>query len=74
MFHYIANLASHTSEDSLVHIITDWIALGCYTRFWKSEGCSDHHDSFAMINDPSCGDCLTVLTIIASNFSFATES
>jgi hypothetical protein len=35
MFHYIANLASRTSEDSLVRTVTDWIALGCYTGFRK---------------------------------------
>ena len=29
MFYYIANLASRTSEDSLVCVVTDWIILGC---------------------------------------------
>jgi hypothetical protein len=36
MFHYIANLASRASKDSLVHAVTDCIALGCYTGFQKS--------------------------------------
>ena len=46
MFHYLANLASCASEDSLVCLITDWIALGCYTGFHKSEWCSDNHDVY----------------------------
>ena len=33
MFHYIAKLAAHASEDSLIHTIVDWIALRCYTGF-----------------------------------------
>jgi hypothetical protein len=49
MFHYIADLASHASEDSLIHAISDWIVLRSYTGFRKSEWCSDHHDSFATI-------------------------
>ena len=53
MFHYIANLASCASEDSLVCAVTDWIALGCYTGFQKSEWCSDNHELYATIDDPT---------------------
>jgi hypothetical protein len=56
MFHYIANLASRASEDSLVCAVTDWIALGCYTGFQKSEWCSNSLEPYATINDLNWGD------------------
>ena len=74
MFHYIANLASRASEDSLVRALTDWIVLGCYTGFRKSEWCNDHHESFATINDPNWGDRQPALPIIAEDFSFSTAT
>jgi hypothetical protein len=74
MFHYIASLTSHTSEDSLVHAVMDWIALGCYTRFQKSEWCSDNHDLYVTIDDPNWGDRLNALPIITKDFSFASTS
>ncbi len=74
MFHYITSLASRASEDSLVHTITNWIALGCYTGFRKSEWCSDYHDSFATIDNPNWGDQPAALPVIASNFTFTTKS
>jgi hypothetical protein len=70
MFHYIANLTSCASADLLVRAITDWIALGCYTGFRKSEWCSDNHDRYATINDPNWGNRPTALPIIAEDFSF----
>ena len=33
MFHFIASLAKHSSQDSFVHTITDWIILGAYIGF-----------------------------------------
>jgi hypothetical protein len=74
MFHYIAKLATHASKNSLVCEITDWIALGCYTSFRKSEWCSDNHNSFATINDPNWGDRPDALPIITEDFSFASVS
>ena len=74
MFHYIKNLASRASADSLVRAITDWIALGCYTGFRKSEWCSDNHDTFATIDDPNWGDRPNALPIIAEDFSFSSET
>jgi hypothetical protein len=74
MFHYIANLASRTSKDSLVHTITDWIALGCYTGFRKSEWCSNNHDLYSTINDPNWGDRPITLPIIAEDFSFTSAT
>jgi hypothetical protein len=74
MFHYLAKLASRASEDSLVRAIMDWIALGCYTRFRKSEWCSDNHDIFATINDPNWGNRPDTLPIISEDFSFASVS
>jgi hypothetical protein len=56
MFHYIAKLASRASEDSLVRAVTDWIALGCYTRFQKSEWCSDNHELYTTIDNPNWGN------------------
>jgi S-ribosylhomocysteine lyase LuxS involved in autoinducer biosynthesis len=56
IFHYIANLASRVSGDSLVCRIVDWITLGCYTGFCKSKWCSNNHNSFATINDPKWGN------------------
>jgi hypothetical protein len=74
MFHYIANLASRTSEDSLVCAVTDWIVLGCYTGFRKSELCCDNHDLFATIDEPNWGDRPNVLPVIAEDFSFASAT
>jgi hypothetical protein len=74
MFHYLANLASRASKDSLVRAITDWIALGCYTSFRKSEWCSDNHNVYATIDDPNWGDRPNALPIISEEFSFTSIS
>jgi ABC-type transport system substrate-binding protein len=74
MFHYIAKLASRSAKDSLTRAMVDWIVLGCYTGFRKSEWCSDHHDSFDTVDDPNWGDRPTSLPVITNDFSFATES
>jgi hypothetical protein len=74
MFHYIANLASHTSEDSLVRAITDWIVLGRHTGFQKSEWCSDNHHLYATINDPNWGNRPNALPTIVEDFSFASAT
>ena len=74
MFNYIANLASRASPDSLVRSITDWIALGCYTGFRKSEWCNNHHESFDTINDPNWGDRPSALPVIVEDFSFSTAT
>jgi hypothetical protein len=74
MFHYIENLASRASEDSLVRSIADWIALGCYTGFRKSEWCSDHHESFDTIDDPNWGDRQPAVPVIAQDFRFSTAT
>ena len=37
MFHHIAALSQHASDDSFVQAIVNWITLGCYTGFRKSE-------------------------------------
>jgi hypothetical protein len=71
IFHSIANLASRASKVSLVHMVTDWIALGCYTGFRKSEWCSDNCDFYATINDPNWGNQPNELPIITEDFSFA---
>jgi hypothetical protein len=70
----MAALSKCTSYDSFVIAVVDWIVLGSYTGFHKSEWCLDHHDSLATIDDPNWGPCLTVLPIIASDFTFNTES
>jgi hypothetical protein len=74
MFHDLAKLASCASEDSLVRMITDWIALGCYTSFRKSEWCSYNHDIYATIDDSNWGDGPNALPIISEDFSFASIS
>jgi hypothetical protein len=74
MFHYIANLVSRTSDDSLVRAVTDWIVLGCYTGFQKSEWCSDNHDLYTTIDDPNCGDRPNAMPIITEDFSFASAT
>ena len=56
-----------STEDSFVHAVVNWITPGCYTGFGKSEWCSDHHVSFATINDPNWGHHLTALPVIASH-------
>ena len=74
MFHYIVNLASRASTDSLVSAITDWIVLGCYTGFRKSEWCCDHHELYPTIDDPNWGDRPNALPTIADDFSFTTAT
>jgi len=74
MFHYIATLYKRSSNDSFVNAAVDWITLGCYTGFCKSEWCSDNPDSFTTIDDPNWGSRPTALPIIASDFAFTTES
>jgi hypothetical protein len=74
MFHYIANLASHASENSLVRAIKDWIALGCYTGFRKSEWCSNNHNLYATIDNPNWGNQANALPIITEDFSFVSVS
>ena len=74
MSHYIAALSKHASDDSFVHAVVDWITLSCYTEFRKPEWCSDNHNSFATIDDPHWGHRLTALPVIASDFTFNTES
>jgi hypothetical protein len=70
LFHYITTLASRASEDSLVRAVTDWIVLGCYTSFRKSEWCSDNHNLYATIDDPNWGDRPNALPIIATILLF----
>jgi hypothetical protein len=74
LFHYIANLASRASKDLLVCAITDWIVLGWYTSFCKSEWCSGNQDSFATIDDPNWGDQPNALPIITEDFSFSSAT
>jgi len=64
MFHYIAALYKRASDDSSVHAVVDWITYGCYTGFRKSEWCSDHHDSFATIDNPHWGHRPSALPVI----------
>jgi hypothetical protein len=74
MFHYIADLSSCASEDSLIHAISDWIVLGSYTDFRKSEWCSNHSDSFAWIDDPNWGNRPTALPVIVDDFTFSSTT
>jgi len=74
MFHYIATLSKCASEESFVHAVFDWIALGSYTGFQKLEWCLDHHDTFATINDPNWGDRSKALPVITGDFGFAADS
>jgi hypothetical protein len=74
IFHYMATLSKRASKDSFVRAFFGWIALVSYTGFQKLEWCSDHHDTFATIDDPNWGNCPKALPVIASNFGFATES
>ncbi len=59
---------------ALVCAVTDWIILGCYTGFQKSEWCSDNHDLYTTINDPNWGDQPNVLPTILEDFSFPTAT
>ena len=71
IFHYLAHLYRHASMDSFIHVIIDWIILGCYVSFQKSEWCSDHPCTFAMIYNPNWGNQPKALPVIADNVSFA---
>ena len=55
MFHFISKLAKHTAQDSFVHVITNWIILGAYTGYCKSEWCNNHPEDFAKSTDPQWG-------------------
>ena len=74
MFHFMARLARRSSQDSFVHAITDWIILGAYTGFRKSEWCNDHPEMFEKITDPQWGSRTAALAVIAEDFSFATAT
>jgi len=74
MFHHIAALSKRASDNSFVQAVVDWITLGCYTGFQKSKWCSNHHDTFAAIDDPNWGHRPKALPIIASDFKFNAES
>ena len=52
MFHYIAYLACHASNNSLFRAITNWIILRCYMGFHNSEWCSDYNTIFKTFNTP----------------------
>ena len=69
IFHYLAHLYRHASLDSFIHAIIDWIILGCYINFQKSELRSDHPCTFAMIYDPNWGNQPKALPVFADNFS-----
>ena len=53
MFHHIATLYKHTSQDLFIHAVIDWIILGCYT-------CSHHHDTFDTIDARCCPSLLAI--------------
>ena len=53
MFHHIAPLYKHVSRDSFIHAVINWIILGCYTGFRKSEWCSDPPDTFDTVDNPN---------------------
>ena len=74
MFHFIAWLVKCSSQDSFVHPITDWIILGAYTGFQKSEWCNDHTENFKRIIDPQWGSHAAALAVISEDFSFATAT
>jgi hypothetical protein len=74
MFHFIARLTKRSSQDSFVRAVTDWIILGAYTGFRKSEWCNDHPIEFERITDPQWGTRATSLAIIAEDFRFATAT
>ena len=74
MFHFVARLAKHLSQDSFIHAITDWIILGAYTGFQKSEWCNNYPVDFERITNPQWGTCATSLAIIADKFRFTTAT
>ncbi len=74
MFHFIARLAKRSSQDSFIRAVTDWIILGAYTRFSKSEWCNNHPVDFEKITNPQWGTRATCLAIIMDDFRFATAT
>ena len=74
MFHFIARLTKRASKDSFIRAVADWIILGAYTGFRKSEWCNGHPVDFEKITDPQWGTRATSLAIIAEDFSFATST
>ncbi len=52
----------------------DWIILGAYTGFRKSEWCNDHPEIFEKITDPQWGSRVAALVVIAKDFHFASAT
>ena len=60
-------------DNSLTAALCDWIFLGRYNGFRKSEWCNDHHTKFARIEDPLWSGPDAVAFIL-EDFSFLTPS
>ena len=57
------------TPDSHTAALCDWIFLGRYNGFRKSEWCNDQHTNYAKIEDPlSSGP--DAVSFIAKDFSF----
>ena len=61
------------APDSHTAAICDWVFLGCYNGFRKSEWCNNHHTNYSWIEDPLWFGP-DVLSFIAEDFSFFTSA
>jgi len=69
MMSEIISRSTQTSPDSLQTALCDWIFLGGYNGFRKSEWCNDHHTKYACIEDPLWSGPDAV-SFILEDFSF----
>ena len=52
MYTHIIKHSSLIPLDSLPSAMADWLFLGRYNAFLKSEWCNDHHFKYSRIEDP----------------------
>ena len=71
IFHFITHLDHRALHDTFIQSDTNWIILGSYTRFWKSEWCANHPVQFDTITDQKWGNHNATFAIIANDFSYA---
>ena len=73
MYHHMIKLRSRYSEshpDCLVVALCDWMFLGRYVGFRKSEWCNDHKTAYTKIDDPEWGSRPDALSLIKEDIQF----
>jgi DNA-dependent RNA polymerase auxiliary subunit epsilon len=77
MYHHMISLKNKfckSHPDCLVVALCDWMFLGRYVGFRKSEWCNDHKTSYAKIDDPEWGTRPNPLSLIKEDIQFFSSS